>query len=184
MPIRINLKELFPSDSQDSTVDKINFNFNKLLELGIGEQGLRGFSGIQGSAGPSGIVGPAGERGNAWFLDANPDPNTLSFTDLIEGDFYLDSLNFAVWQYNGTSWDFVFDLTNIINTYLASSPSPFVRGFGLGSPNDDRFILFNRRGDPLDTAAGGFAPNSANNDILFLNNFNENLVDFENIQDI
>ena len=184
MPIRINLKELFPSDSQDSTVDKINFNFNKLLELGIGEQGLRGFSGIQGSAGPSGIVGPAGERGNAWFLDANPDPNTLSFTDLIEGDFYLDSLNFAVWQYNGTSWDFVFDLTNIINTYLASSPSPFVRGFGLGSPNDDRFILFNRRGDPLDTAAGGYSPNSANNDILFLNNFNENLVDFENIQDI
>ena len=41
MPIRINLKELFPADSQEITVDKLNFNFNKLLELAIGEQGLR-----------------------------------------------------------------------------------------------------------------------------------------------
>ena len=29
MPTRINLKELFGSDSQGVTVDKLNFNFNK-----------------------------------------------------------------------------------------------------------------------------------------------------------
>ena len=38
MPIRINLKEIFPSDSQDITVDKLNFNYNKLLALGVGDQ--------------------------------------------------------------------------------------------------------------------------------------------------
>ena len=51
MPIRINLKELFSADDQAITVDKINFNFNKLLDLGIGDQGKRGFSGIEGAAG-------------------------------------------------------------------------------------------------------------------------------------
>ena len=150
MPIRINLKELFPADAQEITVDKLNFNFNKLLELGIGEQGLRGFSGVQGSPGPGGIPGPTGIRGNAWFLDAVYDPNTLTFTEpLIDGDFYLDSTNFTVWQYNGATWDFVFDLTAIINSYLTASPSPFSRGLGIGTPKDERFIVFGRRDDNI-----------------------------------
>jgi hypothetical protein len=179
MPIRINLKELFPADPQQITVDKINFNFNKLLELGIGDRGLRGLSGIQGSAGPVGIQGDVGTRGNAWFVDAVADPNTLTFPDLLPGDFYLDSQSFAVWQYDGTSWQFTFDLSEIINNYLAASPSPFIRGLGIGSPNDDRFILFNKRGntasDVLDDRYLGASStgNNSSNDILLLNNFNE-----------
>jgi hypothetical protein len=176
MPIRINLKELFPADAQEITVDKLNFNFNKLLELGIGEQGLRGFSGVQGSPGPGGIPGPTGIRGNAWFLDAVYDPNTLTFTEpLIDGDFYLDSTTFTVWQYNGATWDFVFDLTAIINSYLAASPSPFSRGLGIGTPKDERFIVFGRRDDNINDSSFGQS-NSANNDVLFLNNFNEDVL--------
>jgi microcystin-dependent protein len=179
MPIRINLKELFPADPQQITVDKVNFNFNKLLELGIGDRGLRGLAGIQGSAGPIGIQGDVGIRGNAWFVDAVADPNTLTFPDLLPGDFYLDSQSFAVWQYDGTDWQFTFDLSEIINNYLAASPSPFIRGLGIGSPNDDRFILFNKRGntagDVLDDRFLGASAtgNNANSDILLLNNFNE-----------
>jgi hypothetical protein len=176
MPIRINLKELFPADAQEITVDKLNFNFNKLLELGIGEQGVRGFSGVQGSPGPGGIPGPTGIRGNAWFLDAVYDPNTLTFTEpLIDGDFYLDSTTFTVWQYNGATWDFVFDLTAIINSYLTASPSPFSRGLGIGTPKDDRFIVFGRRDDNINDISFGQS-NSANNDVLFLNNFNEDVL--------
>ena len=176
MPIRINLKELFPADAQEITVDKLNFNFNKLLELGIGEQGLRGFSGVQGSPGPGGIPGPTGIRGNAWFLDAVYDPNTLTFTEpLIDGDFYLDSTTFTVWQYNGATWDFVFDLTAIINSYLTASPSPFSRGLGIGTPKDERFIVFGRRDDNINDISFGQS-NSANNDVLFLNNFNEDVL--------
>jgi len=177
MPIRINLKELFPADAQEISIDKINFNFNKLLELGIGEQGLRGFLGNQGSAGPGGIQGPDGTRGNIWFVGPG-DPTIVDDPaipdDLLPGDFYLDSSNFAVWQWDGTSWNFLFDLTAIINNYLAGSPSPFTRGLGIGSPNDDRFILFNRRSDNItDVTLGGVGGNNANNDILFLNNFDE-----------
>jgi len=175
MPIRINLKELFSSDSQDITIDKVNFNFNKLLELGIGELGLRGFSGIQGAAGPYGLVGPSGARGASWFLDSVSDPNTLTFQDLVEGDFYLDSVNFGVWQWNGSSWDFIFNLANIINNYLASSPSPFTRGLGYTgnhASQDDRFIMFNSRSAAGD-ALLGWSGNNSTNDVLFLNNFNE-----------
>jgi len=170
MPIRINLKELFSADDQAITVDKINFNFNKLLDLGIGDQGKRGFSGIEGAAGPVGIIGPEGIRGNAWFVDIGDPGAPSTFPDLLPGDFYLDSQSFAVWQYNGTGWDFLFNLTSIIDNYLSASPSPFNRGLGIGSPNDDRFIVFNRRDDALFDVT---RKSDSTNDILFLCNFDE-----------
>jgi len=175
MPIRINLKELFSADSQSIVIDKINFNFNKLLELGVGEPGEKGFSGIQGAAGPIGLTGDQGIRGATWFVDAAQNPNTLTFVDLLEGDLYLDSNNLAIWQYDGTQWDFVVDITNVINNYLVASPSPFKRGFGISTPNDDRFILFNKRDDAFDTQLGINNSNSQN-DILFLNNYDEDAI--------
>ena len=177
MPIRINLKELFSSDSQELTVDKVNFNFNKLLELGIGDVGPKGFPGVQGAHGPIGTVGPTGLRGNAWFVDALtppsilPDPNDPEY--LLEGDFYLNSTTFEVYQWNGTQWLPLFDLTAIISNYLANTPSPFIRGLGSGSPNDNRYILFTNRYDASYPDNNLGSTNNANNDILFLNNFNE-----------
>lgn len=177
MPIRINLKELFSADSRENLVDKINFNFNKLLALGVGEEGEIGLTGGEGPIGPFGNTGSQGVRGSSWFVGAAADPNLLTFTDLLANDFYLNSQTFTVWQYNGTTWDFLFDLSAIINQYLAASPSPFVRGLGIGSPNDDRFILFNRRGNTtLDDATDIDLSTAADNDILFLSNFNEDLL--------
>jgi hypothetical protein len=173
MPIRINLKEIFPADSQEITVDKINFNFNKLLELGIGEEGPIGTSGQIGAIGPIGIQGDQGERGNYWYVDSG-DPNLLTFTDLVNGDLYLDSVQLAIWQWDETSstWNFVADISSIINNYLSASPSPFRRGLGIGSAEDNRFIIFNRRDDGSD-----IIPQSpAQNDILFLNNFDEDTI--------
>lgn len=175
MPIRINLKELFPSDSQEVHVDKTNYNFNKLLELGIGERGLRGLLGGIGGAGPIGIDGDQGPRGATWFVDAGTDPNLLTFPiDLIDGDMYLDSTNLAIWQYDGVSWQFVADISNIINNYLQASPSPFIRGFGVGSPDDDRYIMFNNR-DQIDNVLGIAGPR-VENDILLLNNWDEDTI--------
>jgi hypothetical protein len=175
MPIRINLKELFSADSQSIVIDKINFNFNKLLELGVGEPGEKGFSGIQGAAGPIGLTGDQGIRGATWFVDSATNPNTLTFVDLLEDDLYLDSNNLAIWQYNGTQWNFVVDITNVINNYLVASPSPFKRGFGIGTPNDDRFILFNKR-DDLNDISLGINASPSQNDILFLNNYDEDAI--------
>lgn len=181
MPIRINLKELFPADSQEITVDKLNFNFNKLLELGIGDQGLRGFSGIQGAAGPEGIEGPEGIRGSLWFVGSGTPTLTddpVDPYDLLIGDLYLDATLLAVWRWDGTNWVFIFDLTAIINNYLSASPSPFRRGLGIGTPKDDRFITFNKRDDSsTDLSLGGISPNTSTNDILFLNNFDEDTLE-------
>jgi hypothetical protein len=173
MPIRINLKELFPADSQEITVDKLNFNFNKLLELGIGEEGPIGTAGPIGAIGPIGIQGDQGERGNYWYVDSG-NPNLLTFTDLVNGDLYLDSVQLAIWQWDeaGSTWNFVADISLIINNYLSASPSPFRRGLGIGSAEDDRFIIFNRRDDVIDITPGS----PAQNDILFLNNFDEDTI--------
>ena len=180
MPIRINLKEIFPSDSQDITVDKLNFNFNKLLALGIGDQGDQGTSGPQGAAGPVGLSGTQGLRGSSWFVDAG-DPNTLTFVDLLDQDLYLDTVTFSVWQYDEatTTWSQVLNFSSIVNYYISLSPSPFNRGFGIGSPQDDRFITFNRRGNDYvnsqnDVTRGSF--NTADSDVLFLSNFNESTI--------
>lgn len=180
MPIRINLKEIFPSDSQDITVDKLNFNFNKLLALGIGDQGDQGTSGPQGAAGPVGLSGTQGLRGSTWFVDAG-DPNTLTFVDLLDQDLYLDTVTFSVWQYDETTttWSQVLNFSSIVNYYVSLSPSPFNRGFGIGSPQDDRFITFNRRGNDYvnsqnDVTRGSF--NTADSDVLFLSNFNESTI--------
>ena len=179
MPIRINLKELFPSDSQDITVDKLNFNFNKLLALGVGDQGDQGVSGPQGSAGPVGLSGLQGLRGSTWYVDSG-DPNTLTFVDLIDNDLYLDTATFSVWQYTASSstWSQVLNFSSIVSFYISQTPSPFNRGFGITS-QDDRFITFNRRGNnypnsQTDVNRGSF--NTANSDVLFLNNFNETTI--------
>lgn len=170
MPIRINLKELFPADAQEITIDKINFNFNKLLALGVGEPGPIGLSGIQGSAGPIGGTGSQGVRGSTWLVDAGAPTIT---TGLLDGDLYLDSTALAVYQWDAatSTWNFLFDISAIVQNYLNAAQSPFIRGFGAGSPQDQRFILFgNRDGDPLLDEAGN---SGSTNDILFLSNYND-----------
>jgi len=176
MPIRINLKELFDSDSQSITVDKLNFNFNKMLELGIGLPGGPGLTGPQGGVGPAGIQGPIGDDGNYWFVGSG-DPNSQTFTDLEDGDFYLDTSNSSIWQYNGSTntWSVIVDFASVINSYLNTFGITFIRGLGTGSPDDNRYIIFPNRGntqaDSITDGIGG----TSNNDILFLNNFNEKL---------
>jgi hypothetical protein len=181
MPIRVNLKEIFPADSQESTVDKVNFNFNKLLELGIGDTGPIGPAGPEGSAGPVGLTGMQGLRGNLWLVDTGS-PQTHIFNDLLDGDFYLDSNSFAVWQYSEdtSTWTEIVDFESIINYYISASPSPFSRAVNtVESPTYDRFITFNRRGNTnndvlSDTSRGQF--NTSENDVLFLTNYNELLL--------
>jgi hypothetical protein len=92
MPIRINLKELFNSDSQEITIDKLNFNFNKVLELGVGKPGPIGPKGPKGSAGPKGLTGDTGDRGNNWFIGSGS-PVSQTFTGLADLDFYIDTVN-------------------------------------------------------------------------------------------
>lgn len=174
MPVRINLKELFGSDSQEITVDKLNFNFNKLLELGVGLKGERGLTGPQGPAGPIGPIGPQGDKGNYWFVGTG-DPNGLAL-DPADEDFYIDTDSSQIWQYDidTDSWSILIDLEGVVNDYLIVNGSPFVRGFGSSSPQDSRYITFTTRGGTaIDQSGDSKGSGSTNNDILFLNNFDE-----------
>lgn len=178
MPIRVNLKEIFPSDPQEINVDKVNFNFNKLLELGIGTPGPTGLTGPQGAAGPTGLVGPQGDRGATWWVDAG-DPNLLTFTGLIDGDLYLDTVSFNAWQYDdGTGlWTQIASISSIVNTYLSSISaglSPFVTD--VVNDTFNKYIVFKDRGNTFpdyqaDTTRGSL--NTSKSNVLFLTNFNE-----------
>lgn len=183
MPIRINLRELFDSDSQSITIDKLNFNFNKLLELGVGLPGAKGITGPQGGVGPSGIPGPIGNDGNYWYVGSG-DPNPQTFIDLEDEDFYLDTTNSSIWQYSSTTstWTKIIDFAGVVNSYLNQFGVTFIRGLGESSPDDSRYILFPNRGNTLVDQTTDTLGGSSNNDILFLNNFNEklNIVDIFN----
>lgn len=183
MPIRINLKELIGSDSQDITIDKINFNFNKLLELGIGLKGNKGFPGKEGSAGPHGEQGNEGDRGNVWYVGSG-NPNSKEFEDLQDGDMYVDTGSNVFYQYSedSDSWSQYLDISSIVNEYITQTGSAFIRGFGKESPDDSRFIVFPNRGNNVADFSGDSIENdTVNNDILFLSNFNEKLTDIVDI---
>ena len=174
MPVRINLKELFGSDSQEITVNKLNFNFNKLLELGVGLKGAKGITGNPGALGPSGPQGIKGDKGNQWYV-GNGDPNTQTFPGILDGDFYVNSNESQIWQYDLStdSWSVVVDLENIVVNYLTAQGTTFVRGLGTGSPDDSRFIVFPNRGNTISARLGDQLGSNVDNDVLFLSNFNE-----------
>lgn len=182
MPIRINLKEIFASDPQEINVDKLNFNFNKLLELGIGTAGPVGPTGPEGPAGPIGLTGPQGPRGATWWVDSG-DPAGIIFPvgSLIDGDLYLDKDNFDVYQYDlaTDTWSLQVGISGIINSYLATNGSPFARNFG--STLDNRFIAFAKRSDNNDFTRE-VNDTISDNGILFLNNFDETT--FSNITNL
>jgi hypothetical protein len=184
MPIRVNLKEIFPSDPQEINVDKVNFNFNKLLELGVGSPGPIGLTGPQGPAGPLGLVGPQGDRGATWWVDSG-NPNSVTFSGpLMDGDMYLDqtSTTFEVYQYDDatSTWNSVVSIAAIVNAYLATaSPSPFTTGPTGISTTSTKFVVFDTSGltngdYTADGVRGQF--NASNNKTLFLTNFDENII--------
>jgi hypothetical protein len=173
MPIRINLKEIFPSDPQEINVEKVNFNFNKLLELGVGTPGPIGSTGPQGPAGPIGLDGPQGIRGTTWWVDSNT-PTTHTFTGLLDGDLYLDNVNFDVWSWDSatSTWTLEVGISTIINNYLAINGSPFVKTLGKDPAHiDTRFIAFSQRNGGMDQIRGTL--NASSNNQLFLHNFDE-----------
>jgi hypothetical protein len=108
--ITINLKEIFSVDNQTDIASKLNFNFNQLLTLGVGQPGP---AGATGAAGPAGPIGPIGETGTAGsqvfstssstFFSLPSDPE-----DAITGDYYIANnaiyKKTAAYGTNGGQW--------------------------------------------------------------------------------
>jgi len=155
MPITI--QELLASDTISQAVDKINFNFDQLILNGGGPVGPAGV------AGPTGPIGGRGIRGERWYEDPNvtaTDPNTLIFTDLIEGDNYLDA-NGVVWKYNGTSWVITpIDLTGPVGPAGSADGFLFFGGFPGGAPAGNENVAYPTL-MPSGTAGGANSSNEA-----------------------
>lgn len=180
MPVQLNLKEVFTTDSQAVLADKLNFNFTKLIELGVGAPGPTGPTGATGGVGPSGPTGPRGAKGSMIFTGADQTANTTAVTDDIfittGGKFYSKTTN---------SWNQIFD----IQALLAVSSDLFLNKqlFTIGD-GDTNFtattkkknygivrFLKNSGADLANTTPDGInyggSSSTYNNATLFLNNF-------------
>ena len=186
MPVQLNLKEVFTTDSQAVLADKLNFNFTKLIELGVGAVGPAGPAGLVGGVGPAGPIGPRGVKGSRIFSGSDKSLNTTAVADDIfitsggaeaAGRFYTRT--------SGNTWSQIFD----VNTLLAVSSDYFLNKqlFTIGDADSNftastkkknygivRFLknagadLANVNPDGINY--GGSA-STYNNATLFLNNF-------------
>ena len=180
MPVQLNLKEVFTTDNQAVLADKLNFNFTKLIELGIGAVGPAGPAGATGGVGPAGPIGPRGVKGSRIFSGADQTANTTAVVDDIfittGGKFYTKTAN---------AWSQIFN----VNDLLAVSTEFFLnKQLFTISDNDTNFtastkkknygivrFLKNAGADLADTNPDGINYGSSsstyNNSTLFLNNF-------------
>ena len=171
--IIINLKDLYPSDSQQQLTDKLNFNFNQMLRLGVGTQGERGLPGPAGPQGIRGYTGADGTRGNYWYsgnfaspyedssMTGSPDPKNVN-------DCYLatKSGNLSMWQWQiiggNHVWHKTVNLEGVIESHISNS-SPFTR---LDQPNWINMIGPLHVGDSPDNWANTLYMASENQDKL------------------
>jgi hypothetical protein len=180
MPVQLNLKELFTTDSQAVLADKLNFNFTKLIELGIGSIGPAGPAGSTGSVGPAGPLGPRGAKGSMIFSGADQTTNTTALVDDIfittNGKFYTKT---------SSAWSQIFNIQDL----LAISTDLFLNKqlFSI-SDGDSNFTATTKKknygivkflknaGADLATVNPdginyGGSSSTYNNSTLFLNNF-------------
>ena len=89
--IDLRLLNLQEGDSQADVANKLNYNFNQIVNAGDGAYGPVGIPGAVGSYGATGITGPAGfqgQRGNFWFVQ-----ETGPTAGVTGGDYWIDLAN-------------------------------------------------------------------------------------------
>jgi hypothetical protein len=135
MSVIINLKEIFATDSQVDVSNKVNFNFNQLIALGVGQIGLTGQIGPIGPAGPIGPIGPAGPTGSSIYgttpatvAPSAPSgvPSGVSIGDiLITPDQVLKKVATSI--SNAYGWEVLTDFNSLVQSALGTNISPYVR---------------------------------------------------------
>lgn len=135
MSVIINLKEIFSTDSQSEASSKLNFNFNQLLALGIGQPGPIGPTGPSGQPGPIGPAGPEGPIGSIIFGAVPPIgvpapnpttiPTELEINDVLITDTTI--LKKVALNISATGWQKIADFNTLVENALSSNISPYVR---------------------------------------------------------
>jgi hypothetical protein len=109
MPAQLNIKEVFTTDSQAVLSDKLNFNFTKLIELGIGDIGPSGPAGAIGGIGPAGQVGPRGAKGSRIFSGSDQTTNTTAIVD----DIFITTGG-IFYNKTATAWSQIFNINDLL----------------------------------------------------------------------
>jgi hypothetical protein len=98
-----NIQSLNYSDDQSQLINKINNNFDEIVELHGGNQGTVGPTGDRGAIGDSGTFGPTGldgERGTRWFVSGLAPAGSAQ-----EGDYWIDSATSEIYTLQLTGWN-------------------------------------------------------------------------------
>jgi hypothetical protein len=139
MAVTVNLREVFPSDSQSNLTEKLNFNFNQLLTLGLGEPGGKGDKGDPGGPGPVGPAGGPGQRGAIVIskIDTSTpteSQNAQDVVDTIDGDLFINAEKiFAKGVTVSGDWEEIVNFPSLINSQaLQDSFKVFQLGTGDG----------------------------------------------------
>lgn len=120
MAVTVNLQEVFSSDSQQNLTTKLNFNFNQLLTLGLGEPGPKGDKGDAGPIGPVGPAGGPGQRGSKIYSTQQASTPTGAPSLVIgseDGDMFINSQKIYIKGVTvANTWAEVIDFQSLVNS--------------------------------------------------------------------
>lgn len=98
-----NIQALDYNDEQSRLINKLNNNFDEVVELHGGSQGTLGPTGDRGAIGDSGTFGPTGltgPRGTRWFVSSLAPAGYAQ-----EGDYWIDSVSSEIYTLELTGWN-------------------------------------------------------------------------------
>jgi len=183
MAVPVKLREVFPSDSQSNLTEKLNFNFNQLLTLGLGEPGAKGDKGDAGPIGPVGPIGGSGARGSKIFAiqtDTTPVDTQGAAAGSVSGDAFINTKKIFIKGLNGvsTNWDLVVDFQALLTNQSLQDPyKAFQIGLGGGDASSKHAIFLRNNGADLSTTGlvsshPQYTTQTAFSTQLVLSNFN------------
>ena len=98
-----NIQALSYSDDQSQLINKLNNNFDEIVELHGGTRGTVGPTGDRGAIGDSGTFGHTGldgARGTRWFVSSLAPAGSAQ-----EGDYRIDSITSNIYTLELTGWN-------------------------------------------------------------------------------
>jgi hypothetical protein len=103
----LTILSLNAGDNQQDIRNKINSNFDSVVQNGGGPQGQQGEQGLQGSIGSAGAKGDPGQqgtRGNKWFVQASQPLGGL-VDPVLDGDYWVNTISDnEIFEYGPAGW--------------------------------------------------------------------------------
>ena len=124
-----NIQIINYGDTQNEIVNKLNNNFDEIVELHGGTRGNTGPTGSRGSIGERGQIGATGlqgPRGTRWFV-TNSAPSSLA----QEGDYWINSNTSDISQLFSTGWTQTGYSLNTIGSLFSAIHSIYSGGPGV-----------------------------------------------------